>query len=223
MLSRWDCAWSVPKDASARRYNNRFLMISWFGKSGRDIIEGIVCEFIIYFWFIRHLEWRCSGKKNQWTNSIFWVITDKCNEENCLWFHWWKVLWTKAYMCCTIFSSLQMSDEPRMNLKLLLSAKLQNATISLSAMPINRRCGLLFGKVSPPFRLSFIGCPLTRENGRHEIWPNVFFKPLRALEYGEFYWFSWIGSPYTTAVRQKNACEEQKEGNFRWSKMNQPV
>ena len=32
---------------------------------------------------------------------------------------------------------------------LLLSAKLQNATISLSAMPINRRCGLLFGKVSP--------------------------------------------------------------------------
>ena len=71
--------------------------------------------------------------------------------------------------------------------KLLLSAKLQNATISLSAMPINRRCGLLFGKVSPPFRLSFIGCPLKRENGRHEMWPNVFFKPLRALEYGEFY------------------------------------
>ena len=71
--------------------------------------------------------------------------------------------------------------------KILLSAKLQNATISLSAMPINRRCGLLFGKVSPPFRLSFIGCPLKRENGRHEMWPNVFFKPLRALEYGEFY------------------------------------
>ena len=71
--------------------------------------------------------------------------------------------------------------------EVLLSAKLQNATISLSAMPINRRCGLLFGKVSPPFRLSFIGCPLKRENGRHEMWPNVFFKPLRALEYGEFY------------------------------------
>ena len=70
---------------------------------------------------------------------------------------------------------------------LLLSGKLQNGTISLSAMPINRRCGLLFGKVSPPFRLSFIGCPLKRENGRHEMWPNVFFKPLRALEYGEFY------------------------------------
>ncbi len=70
---------------------------------------------------------------------------------------------------------------------LLLSAKLQNATISLSAMPINRRCGLLFGKVSPPFRLSFIGYPLKRENGRHEMWPNVFFKPLRALEDGEFY------------------------------------
>ena len=35
--------------------------------------------------------------------------------------------------------------------KLLLSAKLQNATISLSAMPINRRCGFLFRKVSPPF------------------------------------------------------------------------
>ena len=87
------------------------------------------------------------------------------------------------------------------NCIILLSAKLQNATISLSAMPINRRCGLLFGKVSPPFRLSFIGCPLKRENGRHEMWPNVFFKPLRALEYGEFYWFSWIRSPYTTAVR----------------------
>ena len=48
--------------------------------------------------------------------------------------------------------------------KVLLSGKLQNATNSLSAMPINRRCGLLFGKVSPPFRLSFIGCPLKREN-----------------------------------------------------------
>ena len=35
----------MPKDASARRNNNRFLMISWFGKSGRDIIEGIGCEF----------------------------------------------------------------------------------------------------------------------------------------------------------------------------------
>ena len=33
--------------------------------------------------------------------------------------------------------------------KLLLSAKLQNDTIFISAMPINRRCGLLFGKVSP--------------------------------------------------------------------------
>ena len=73
---------------------------------------------------------------------------------------------------------------------LLLSGKLQHGTISLSAMPINRRCGLLFGKVSPPFRLSSIGCPLKRENGRHERWPNVFFKPLRALEHGEFYQFS---------------------------------
>ena len=33
--------------------------------------------------------------------------------------------------------------------KLLLSGKLQNDVISLSAMPINRRCGLLFEKVSP--------------------------------------------------------------------------
>ena len=33
---------------------------------------------------------------------------------------------------------------------LLLSAKLQNDTISLSATPINRRCGFLFRKVSPP-------------------------------------------------------------------------
>ena len=41
-----------------------------------------------------------------------------------------------------------------------------------------------FWKSKPPFRLSFIGCPLKRENGRHEMWPNVFFKPLRALEYG---------------------------------------
>ena len=32
---------------------------------------------------------------------------------------------------------------------LLLSGKLQNDVISLSAMPINRRCGLLFEKVSP--------------------------------------------------------------------------
>ena len=34
-------------------------------------------------------------------------------------------------------------------LVLLLSGKLQNDVISLSAMPINRRCGLLFEKVSP--------------------------------------------------------------------------
>ena len=33
---------------------------------------------------------------------------------------------------------------------LLLSAKLKNDTISLSATPINRRCGFLFRKVSPP-------------------------------------------------------------------------
>ena len=33
--------------------------------------------------------------------------------------------------------------------KLLLSAKLQNDTISLSATPINRRCGFFFRKVSP--------------------------------------------------------------------------
>jgi len=38
--------------------------------------------------------------------------------------------------------------------ELLLSAKLQNATISLSAMPFNRRCGLLFGKVSPHHSLA---------------------------------------------------------------------
>ena len=98
-------------------------------------------------------------------------------------------------------SKKKKTAEQIVYLNLLLSGKLQNATSSLSAMPINRRCGLLFGKVSPPFRPSFIGCPLKRENGRHEMWPNVFFKPLRALEYGEFYWFSWIGSPYTTAVR----------------------
>ena len=85
-----------------------------------------------------------------------------------------------------VFAELNTAGNEE-DIKVLLSAKLQNATISLSAMPINRRCGLLFGKVSPPFRLSFIGCPLKRENGRHEMWPNVFFKPLRALEYGEFY------------------------------------
>nr|DAL00863.1 MAG TPA: hypothetical protein [Caudoviricetes sp.] len=71
--------------------------------------------------------------------------------------------------------------------RLLLSAKLQNDTISLSATPINRRCGFLFRKVSPPFRQSFIGCPLKREKGRHEMWPNVYFKPLRGLEYGKVY------------------------------------
>ena len=71
--------------------------------------------------------------------------------------------------------------------KILLSAKLQNDTFSLSATPINRRCGFLFRKVSPPFRQSFIGCPLKRENGRHEMWPNVYFKPLRDLEYGKVY------------------------------------
>ena len=59
--------------------------------------------------------------------------------------------------------------------EILLSAKLQNDTIFLSATPINRRCGFLFGKVSPSFRLSFIGCPLKRENGRCEMWTNVYF------------------------------------------------
>ena len=68
--------------------------------------------------------------------------------------------------------------------QLLLSGKLQNGTFSLSATPINRRCGFLFRKVSPSFRQSFIGCPLKQENGRHEMWPNVYFKPLRGLEYG---------------------------------------
>ena len=34
-------------------------------------------------------------------------------------------------------------------IEILLSAKLQNDTISLSATPINRRCGFLFRKVSP--------------------------------------------------------------------------
>ena len=33
------------------RNNNRFLMISWFGKSERDIIEGIGCEFNNLFLF----------------------------------------------------------------------------------------------------------------------------------------------------------------------------
>ena len=59
-------------------------------------------------------------------------------------------------------------------------------------MPINRRCGLLFGKVSPlsdyhssAVRLNEDTVPKT--NGRHEMWPNVYFKPLRASEYGEVY------------------------------------
>ena len=69
----------------------------------------------------------------------------------------------------------------------LLSAKLQIITISLSATPINRRCGFLFGKVSPTSRPSFIGCPLKRENGRHEMGANVYFKPLRDSEYGKVY------------------------------------
>ena len=39
--------------------------------------------------------------------------------------------------------------EHLLDTQLLLSAKLQNDTISLSATPINRRCGFLFRKVSP--------------------------------------------------------------------------
>ena len=93
----------------------------------------------------------------------------------------------KAVICLELESSFHLGrqlpeQEAKVNSKILLSAKLQNAIISLSAIPINRRYGFLFGKVSPPFRLSFIGCPLKREKGRHEMWPNMFFKPLRVLE-----------------------------------------
>jgi len=55
--------------------------------------------------------------------------------------------------------------------------KQQIGITSLSAMPNNKRCGFLSEKV-PPFRLSFIGCPPKRENWRHEMWSNVYFKPL---------------------------------------------
>ena len=47
------------------------------------------------------------------------------------------------YLCC-------------MNNLLLLAAKLQIGSDFLSAMPINRRCGFRFRKVSSPFKLSFI-------------------------------------------------------------------
>jgi len=47
-----------------------------------------------------------------------------------------------------------LPKKPSLNIEIiereiLLSGKLQNDVISLSAMPINRRCGLLFEKVSP--------------------------------------------------------------------------
>ena len=72
-------------------------------------------------------------------------------------------------------------------LRILLSAKLQIITISLPATPINRRCGFLLGKVSPTSRPSFIGYPPKRENGRHEMGANVYFKLLRDSENGKVY------------------------------------
>ena len=88
--------------------------------------------------------------------------------------------------CCSCSFSYQ-SFCRKLFFMLLLSAKLQIITISLSATPINRRCGFLFGKVSPTSRPSFIGCPPKRENGRHEMGANVYFKPQRDSEYGKVY------------------------------------
>ena len=84
---------------------------------------------------------------------------------------------------------MKLTTEQRSEIisEILLSAKLQNDTSSLSAMPIKRRCGFLFGKVSPTSRLSFIGCPPKRENRRYEMWENMYFKPLRDSEYGKVY------------------------------------
>ena len=54
--------------------------------------------------------------------------------------------------------------------KILLSAKLKNDTISLSATPINRRCGFFFRKVSPLSqrvkvrRVSYRGYPKSSTN-----------------------------------------------------------
>ena len=53
---------------------------------------------------------------------------------------------TAEYDCPPVCLCLLSVD-----IELLLSAKLQNDTFSLSATPINRRCGFLFRKVSPPF------------------------------------------------------------------------
>ena len=51
---------------------------------------------------------------------------------------------TAEYDCPPVCLCLLSVD-----IELLLSAKLQNDTFSLSATPINRRCGFLFRKVSP--------------------------------------------------------------------------
>ena len=72
-----------------------------------------------------------------------------------------------------------------MHKKLLLSAKLQNDTISLSATHINRRCGFLFGKVSPTSRPSFIGCPPKRESGRLEMGQTCTLSPRETLNMGK--------------------------------------
>ena len=93
--------------------------------------------------------------------------------------------------------------------QVLLSAKLQIVMISLSATPINRRCGFLFGKVSSTTRPSSSAVRQKRENGRHEMGANVYFKPLRDSEFGKVYWFPSPWSSYTTAVRvmSKKVCK----------------
>ena len=51
-------------------------------------------------------------------------------------------------------------------------------------------------------------------DGRHEMGANVYFKPLRDSKNGKVYWFPSSWSSYATAVRQKYACEEWKEGKL---------
>ena len=61
-----------------------------------------------------------------------------------------KLMDYRAHHSFRLKASKEALKELKSVLELLLSAKLQNDTISLSATPINRRCGFLFRKVSPP-------------------------------------------------------------------------
>ena len=70
---------------------------------------------------------------------------------------------------------------------MFVSTKLQIITISLSATPINRRCGFLFGKVSPHFPTIIYRLSAKTREWKTRDGANVYFKPLRDSEYGKVY------------------------------------